>query len=90
MTGLPVYLSIALLWLGAAVFWAAMANRLGRQYAAPNDGCLLGCGNVVLSFVGGGLGFLVAPYPWSIGTSFGGALLLPGLATWYFAARNRR
>jgi hypothetical protein len=89
MTGLPIYFALAAIWIGAAVTWAWVAGRLGARYGVPNDGCLLGFANVVLSFVGGGIGFLLARYPWSIASSLAGTIVLPGLITWFFSAKNR-
>ncbi len=76
--------------LACAGFFFWVASALGRHFGTPNDGCLLGFCNVLLAPLGGGLGFLLARFPWFLMTAFLGAFLLPGLACVFFASRMSR
>lgn len=88
--GPTAFLLIGSVWLVAAIGWAFAAKSLGKWMSSETDGCLLGFCNVVLVFIGGGLGLLVAPYPFFFLTTFAGVILVPGLATLSVFMRNRR
>ena len=85
------YYVLAFVWIFSAVFYYFLATRLGQQTGSPNDGCLFGICNIVLTFFGGGLGFLALmhSYPYFILSSTFGAVLFPGFATLFFASRAR-
>ena len=76
-------------WFIAAGATYALAHSLGRATRSENDGCLLGLGNIVLSFVGGGIGLLAGKFPYFVLTSLVGAFALPGLATLIWLRRRR-
>jgi len=82
---------LAFVWLLSAGFYFFLALKLGHQTGSPNDGCLYGICNIVLAFLGGGLGFLVLihNYPYFILSSAVGAIALPSFGTLYFASRAR-
>jgi hypothetical protein len=80
---------LGVVWLLTAVFYFTYAQRLGRDYDSPNDGCLLGFGTVVLTLTGGGLGLLLFQFPIFVVTSCIGAVLLPGLACVYFRRKMK-
>jgi hypothetical protein len=73
----------------SAVFYYTYAQKLGRQYDSPNDGCLLGVGTIVLTLTGGAIGLLLFQFPTFIFTSCIGALLLPGLACAFFRRKMK-
>jgi hypothetical protein len=85
------YYVLAFVWIVSAVFYYFLAAKLGHQIGVPNDGCLYGICNIVLAFLGGGIGFLVLihHYPYFILSSTLGAVALPSIATLYFASRAR-
>jgi hypothetical protein len=89
MPEIPAYPILFALWLIVAANGYWVAHLLGKKLDTPNDGCLLGVGNIALSLVGGGLGYLFAPYPWSLATSLVGSILLPGALTLTFLRKSR-
>lgn len=77
-------------WLATAVFFYIIAQKVGKVTRSESDGCLLGICNIVLSLLGGGAGYFLAPYPLFLLTSVAGAVTLPTLATLFFLSRLKR
>lgn len=90
MPELPAYPILFTEWIASAAFWYWVAYALGKRSEAQGDGCMLGLANILLSLVGGGIGYALVPYPWSLVSSLAGASFLPALATFYYNARTRR
>ena len=67
-----------------------LAFRIANALRAESDGCLLAIANLILTCLGAGIGFFLAPYPVFIVSAFVGAVALPGLATSLFIRRYRR
>ncbi len=82
---------LAFVWIVSAVFYYFLGTKLGQHTGSPNDGCLYGICNILLSFLGGGLGFLALlhNYPYFILSSIFGAVALPSIGTFYMASRAR-
>ena len=83
---------IAGIWIGLSILFAIAAIQVGKAVRSENDGCLLAIGNVVLTLLGGAIGFLVMVnhYPTFILSSMVGAMLLPSLAILAFTRRARK
>ncbi len=79
-------------WLASAGFFYFLAARHGTQIGQPNDGCLYGICNIILAFLGGGIGFLVLihHYPYFIISSCLGSILAPGFGTLYIISRAKK
>ena len=86
------YYVLAFVWLSSACFYYFLATKLGHQTGSPNDGCLYGICNIVLTFFGGGAGFLILihNYPYFLLSSTLGAIGFPSLGTLYFLSRARK
>ena len=84
------YLIVGTVWILSAIFFSAYAINLGKKHQSTNDGCLLAICNVVLSLVGGAIGYIPVSYPLSLVTSCLGAILFPILACIYFRRSMRR
>lgn len=85
------YYVLAFVWIVSAGFYYFLADKVGRQAGSPNDGCLYGICNVILAFLGGGIGLLVLihNYPTFLLSSIFGAIFFPSLGTLYFLSRAK-
>ena len=85
------YYVLAFVWIVSAGFYYFLAAKLGHQTGSANDGCLYGICNIVLAFLGGGIGFLVLihHYPYFILSSTVGAIAFPSFGTLYFVSRAK-
>ncbi len=84
------YVVIGIGWVLIAGGAYYLAHYLGKLHNSPNDGCLLGIGNVLLTFFGGGIGLLIGKFPYYLVSSIVLAALLPTLATLSIDRRMRK
>ena len=86
------YLMIIGGWITIAVAFAFISFWAGRLTRAENDGCLLAIANVLMTGLGGALGWLFFKnhYPFVIVSSLLGALILPSLCTAAFLRKGQR
>lgn len=84
------YLIVGAVWMLSAVFFFTYGNRLGSRYDSPNDGCLLSFAAVILALLGGAVGFIFLPYPWSIVGSCVGSIVCPIFACSFFRMKMKK
>lgn len=82
------YLILGTAWLVAAVMFVVLSLRLGKERGQEADGCVLAIGTFVTLSVGGGIGLLLAPFPWTILSTLGLGLLFPGLLVAYWIRKK--
>ena len=82
---------MGVVWLCSAGFFLTFGIKYGEQIGNGTDGCLYGICNVVMAFLGGGIGFLLLShqYPVFVLTSCLGSIAAPGFTSAYIIARTR-
>ena len=82
---------LGLVWVASASFHYYLAIKLGKQTGSVNDGCLVGICMIVLSLLGGGLGFLslMHSFPYFILSSILGSIAFPGGVMLILTSRRR-
>ncbi len=83
------YLILGLEFLGCASFYIALGFRMGRSMDSFGDGCLFAICNLLLTASGMALGYWLAPYPYFLGTTFFGMLILPAVGSHLLMRRAR-
>jgi uncharacterized membrane protein len=76
------YLILGIAWLVGAIGFVSFAIRSGAVKGQEADGCALAIGSIVTMSVGGGIGLLLAPFPWFILTAIGLGLIFPSILVW--------
>ncbi|MDR3689027.1 MAG: hypothetical protein P4L46_06580 [Fimbriimonas sp.] len=85
------YVVLGVVLVVSATFFYFIGYRVGVRSQHPNDGCLYGICNIILAFLGGGVGFLllIHNYPYFILSSSLGAVLVPALGTLFAVAKSQ-
>lgn len=77
-------------WLLIAACGYFLAATIGGRNAAPNDGCLWGFFNILLTLFGGSAGLLIGEFPATIAWSLALAAVLPALSLVWMASQLRK
>lgn len=75
-------------WLVILLVAVIAGVLLGKRYGAPQDGCLIGFLNIILSIVAGCVG-LLAPGRAALPACLGAAFVVPAIATLLWARKIR-
>lgn len=82
------YLILGVSLLVGFIAFTVLSFKLGNARGQHADGCSLAIGNFVCMIVGGGIGLLIAPFPWFVLSSLGLGLLFPMVLTGFWVTRR--